>query len=372
MARLFGLAFVRRMLRHTYNPERRRRPGNSKPRRIVACEQRVLLSGVSAADDAVSVPHGYAVGINVGSNDTLSGSMKQFEIVQQGTKGTAAFSDPSTGAFTYSTFRQYGFVGDETVIYKVKCYDYDSNWNLVLIGEDTASVVITGTNAAPNAADDYGYSAQMGYSDIEGVNEYDAIKVTFTAEELLLNDSDNDPLEKLSIVGGSNATLLHGDPSDPFKVTGIEFLIEAGSTGPQTLTYTVADYYGATDTASIFVNVAAVKDPWQISKGDASSNGAAQMFIRGKGVVGEKAKIKVFRCTGVTQSGQNDYRNGVFIEEVEVEVDLFGTWTYIWTVPAVTNPKEAYFFQLQNGLNASGMNGKDNRFRKETKVIVVE
>ncbi len=371
MAKLHGLASVLRLFWRSRTPERRRSVNRSMPKHLVPCEQRILLSGVAAADDAASVPHGYLVNMNVGTNDTTPGHVKQFEIVTQGTKGTASFTDPATGAFTYSTYLQNGFVDTDTVIYKVKCYQYDSNWNLNFIGEDTGSIVITGTNAAPNAVDDTGYSAQMYYSDIDGTNEYDTIKVTFTAAELLLNDTDTDPLENLKIVGGSpSATLLYGDPSNPSKVTGIEFEIAGGNTGLQTLTYTVSDAYGATDSASIFVNVAAVKDPWQIAKGPAAVQGGTTVKLTGKGTPGGKAQLKFYEYTGNQISGQNTFKQGTFISDIEVDVDANGDWEYNWPVPAATSPVKKYFFQLQNGIRINGTN-TDNRFRKETRPIQV-
>ena len=127
-------------------------------------------------------------------------------------------------------------------------------------GTDTAtvSVTVTGVNDAPIATDDSGATTNA-----------DTVLV-IPANSLLLNDTDPDSSDSLSVTAvvgttsaqGATVTLNAGTISyDPSGVTDF-IALAAGQTlpGPDTFSYTISDGNGGTDTATVSVTVTGVND----------------------------------------------------------------------------------------------------------------
>lgn len=115
-------------------------------------------------------------------------------------------------------------------------------------GTDTAQVAVTveaapdgGTNTAPNAVDDGGFTATQDTA------------LSIDTAALLANDTDTDgdPLTVTAVSGAQNGTveLVNGNQ--------ISFTPNAGFTGTATFGYSIADGQGGTDTAQVAVTVEA-------------------------------------------------------------------------------------------------------------------
>lgn len=109
----------------------------------------------------------------------------------------------------------------------------------------TVAVTITGTNDAPVAAGDV-------------LSATEDTPVTFTAAQLLANDSDGDANAQLSIAsvtsGAGGTAVLNADGS-------VTFTPHANFNGPAGFSYVASDGAAQSNAASVTVGVAAVNDP---------------------------------------------------------------------------------------------------------------
>lgn len=186
-----------------------------------------LNAAPSAQADAVQVSQGESVTIAVLSNDTDPDGDALIVSIDTGpSDGTATVQSDNT--ITYLS--NATFAGTDTLIYSVA----DGNG-----GTDTATVTITVVavivNNPPSAVDDNAEAAQ-------------GTAVNFN---VLANDSDPD---------GDDLTLSITTPPEhgSATVTGnnrIRYTPDAGYTGADSIVYTVDDGNGATDTATVSIQV---------------------------------------------------------------------------------------------------------------------
>ncbi|MBT7759690.1 MAG: tandem-95 repeat protein [Rhodospirillaceae bacterium] len=129
----------------------------------------------------------------------------------------------------------------------------------------TVTVTITGTNDAPVAMDD------IGFSTLEDT------PLSISSADLLSNDSDVDLVagESLSLTAVSNAT---GGTVGLNAITGeVTFTPDENYSGPASFEYTVSDGLGLTDTATVSLNVEAVADaPMVTVPGDDDSGNGGE------------------------------------------------------------------------------------------------
>jgi Ca2+-binding RTX toxin-like protein len=116
--------------------------------------------------------------------------------------------------------------------------------DLLVTSIEQVEVTIVGSNHAPTAVDDT-------------VAAVEDTAITISASSLLVNDSDadSDTLTLVSVQGAQHGSVTFN------SITGqIAFAPEPNFSGPASFTYTMQDSHGATSTATVVVNVAAVAD----------------------------------------------------------------------------------------------------------------
>jgi parallel beta-helix repeat protein/VCBS repeat-containing protein len=153
-----------------------------------------------------------------------------------GTIGTV--SDNGDGTFDYNPNSQFDYlaVGEQALDF----FNY-TVWDGQVGGYDTAmvTVIITGVNQAPSAADD----GPVAIAEDSGPNAID----------VLANDDDPDASDVLLISGvthGANgAVVITGGGTGLTYEPGVDYF------GPDTFTYTIIDGHGGTDTATVSVTV---------------------------------------------------------------------------------------------------------------------
>ena len=183
-----------------------------------------------AGDDSGTTPQGVGVNVPVLGNDTdADGGTLTVVSVTQPANGTVSCT--AAGVCTY--LPDAGFTGTDTFTYTVA----DGQG-----GSDTATVTVTVTpappaNVPPVAGDDSGTTPQG-----VGVNV-----------PVLGNDTDADggTLTVVSVTQPANGTVS-------CTAAGVcTYLPDAGFTGTDTFTYTVADGQGGSDTATVTITVVA-------------------------------------------------------------------------------------------------------------------
>ncbi len=186
----------------------------------------VFLNAAPVAnDDAINVNRNSAgMAIDVLANDSdEEGDPLVIESTTAASNGTVVNNGT---AITYTP--NTDFVGTDTFTYTIS--DGEG-------GTDTATVTITVANAAPVAVDDNG-----------NVFGQDTLNLN-----LIANDTDPDgnqsELTVLEITSASNGTFTFTADGD------FSYTANMGFVGVETLTYTISDADGATDTANITINV---------------------------------------------------------------------------------------------------------------------
>ncbi|HUT12347.1 MAG TPA: Ig-like domain-containing protein [Thermoguttaceae bacterium] len=185
----------------------------------------------------------------------------QIEIIQSlpGTKGTVSF-DSNTGIISYDPAGAFGDLAEGMTATDLFTYTItDGNG-----ATDTATVTITvtGINDDPVADDDS-----------VATTEDDAIDIS-----VMDNDSDPDTGDVLTLVGAgtsfttdggalvtinNDGTITYdplGDPAANPAAPGPFDDMQAGDTTQDTFTYTVTDGHGATDTATVTIQIQGVND----------------------------------------------------------------------------------------------------------------
>ena len=209
-----------------------------------------------AVDDSVTTPEDQAVTISALNNDTdvdltYGGDNLIITGVSGVDHGTAVISsDQQTITFTPSA----NWSGSEFFTYEMKD-------RAGLSDTATVTVVVSPVNDAPVAAAD-------SYTIDEDVE---------TVLDVLVNDTDNDTGDKLTVTGFSgvdNATVTLA--ADHKSLT---FKPDANWNGSETFTYTLEDGAGASDTASVTVLVNAVNDVPLAQDDSASTNEDTSVVI---------------------------------------------------------------------------------------------
>lgn len=153
------------------------------------------------------------------------------KLISNGTLGTAAITDPQTGAYTYTP--NANATGIDTFTFLVNDGITDSNTS-------TVTVTITAVNDTPIATDD-----------LVITNEDQPVSFNVTSND---TDLDGDPLtiSAVSQPANGNVTISANDmlytPNNNFF-------------GSDSLSYTITDPAGATATATVFITITAVNDP---------------------------------------------------------------------------------------------------------------
>ena len=188
-----------------------------------------------AADDSLmateDTPVTYTAAQLLGNDSDVDGDSLTIASVSSGTGGTAELNPDGTVTFTPNA----DFNGDADFTYTVTDGDLTSN-------TATVTVDVAAENDAPVAADD----SLMATEDTP---------VTYTAAQLLGNDSDVDG-DSLTIASVSSGT---GGTAELNPDGTVTFTPNADFNGDADFTYTVTDGDLTSNTATVTVDVAAVK-----------------------------------------------------------------------------------------------------------------
>jgi uncharacterized repeat protein (TIGR03803 family)/VCBS repeat-containing protein len=204
-----------------------------------------------------------------------------FEVVVNGSKGTAAITDPATGAFSYTPNADVS--GTDTFTFKANDGTADSNIA-------TITVTITAVNDAPVAADG-SLSTNQG---------------TLATGTLSASDIDGPALAFTIVQNGTKGTATITDAS-----TGaFRYLPNAGATGADTFTFIASDGSLASNIATVAVNIV----PIMVTV--ISPNGGERVFVSNPTTISWSA-------TGAAQFDVVLSRNGV-------------TGTYVFPIPECT------------------------------------
>ncbi len=187
-----------------------------------------------AVDDVVSTARGTPVTFDAITNDIdLNDDALDVVAVGEAAHGTVVIN--TDGTLTYTP--EPGFVGTDT--FTVTIVD---EGGLQATSTTTVFVLATGANRPPVAVDD-------GLTLVEGSGP--------TVVPVLSNDTDPDA-DALTVVAvqvpaeGGRATLVDGV---------VQFIPDPDFFGQTTLTYTISDGRGGTDTAVVTIDVTGVNDP---------------------------------------------------------------------------------------------------------------
>jgi len=121
----------------------------------------------------------------------------------------------------------------------------------------TFTITITGVNDAPTANQDSG----TGFTTNEDT--------PFTTDNVLVNDTDPDASDKLSVAGfDTTATLSlvtnNGDGTFDYDPNGQFESLAPGETAIDTFMYTISDSNGGTDIATVTITITGVQDAFYI------------------------------------------------------------------------------------------------------------
>ncbi len=193
---------------------------------------------------------------NVLVNDTDPDASDTLVVDNFNISGTlGVVTDNGNGTFGYDSNGQFDYlaVGEQasdTFIYTVS----DGHG-----GTDTATVTITitGVNDAPTANDDSGASFTTNEDTL------------FTTGNVLVNDSDPDASDTLSVAGFDTTATLglvtdNGDGTFEYDPNGQFESLAVGATATDAFTYTVSDGYGGTDAATVMITITGVQDGFYI------------------------------------------------------------------------------------------------------------
>ena len=184
-----------------------------------------------ASDGVLTTPEDTATSGTLSATDADSAALT-FSIVTNGAKGTAAVTDPTTGAYTYTP--QANASGTDTFTFKANDGALDSN-------TATVTVTITAVNDAPVASDGVLTTAED----------------TAASGTLSASDTDSAALTFSIVTNGTKGTAAVTDPT-----TGAyTYTPQANAMGTDTFTFKAND--GALDgnTATVTVTITAVNDP---------------------------------------------------------------------------------------------------------------
>jgi len=188
---------------------------------------------------------------NVLVNDSDTDTSDTLSVSALDTSGTAGLvANNSDGTFGYDPNGQFESLAvGETATDSFKYTVTDGNG-----GTDTATVTVTisGVNEAPTAVDDDG-----------GVTAFTA---SFTTANVLVNDSDPDTSDTLSVSGldtSGTAGLVtnNSDGTFGYDPNGAFDTLAGSASATDTFKYTVADGQGGTDTATVTVTVTRANTP---------------------------------------------------------------------------------------------------------------
>ncbi|MCP5083297.1 MAG: tandem-95 repeat protein, partial [Alphaproteobacteria bacterium] len=181
-----------------------------------------------AVNDAASVDEDTTVTINVLANDSdLDGDALS---VTAATAGNGSVSIRPDGSLDYTP--NANFNGTDTVTYTIS----DGNG-----ATDTATVSIT-VNPANDGPD--------AVNDTASVNEDSAVTINVLAND---SDLDGDALSVTAASAGNGSVSIRPDGS-------LDYTPNANFNGTDTVTYTISDGNGATDTATVSITVNPIND----------------------------------------------------------------------------------------------------------------
>jgi hypothetical protein len=180
-----------------------------------------------AVDDAASTPKNVAVQINALANDSdPDGDPVSVVAVDATSAAGGTVSDDGGGLVTYTP--PADFIGTDTFTYAIS-----DPGGLT----DTATVAVDVFNQPPDAVDDL----------------YSTVKNATIVLDVLTNDSDPDVGDSIAISAVDTAGTLGGTIVD--NGDGTLTYTAPGVSGTDTFTYTIVDESGATDTATVTVDV---------------------------------------------------------------------------------------------------------------------
>ncbi|MEQ6203787.1 Ig-like domain-containing protein, partial [Sulfitobacter sp. HNIBRBA2951] len=181
-----------------------------------------------ATDDCVATDLDTPVTIDVLANDSDPDGDELTVISATSPDGDVTFNDDGTIEFTPTP----GFTGDAEITYTIS----DGNG-----GEDTAvAKVSVGEESTPPVAAD----------DTATTDEDTPVVIDVLAND---EDPDGDPLEVIEATSPDGTVTINDDGT-------IEFTPDPDFNGPTTITYTITDGNGETDTATVDVTVNPVND----------------------------------------------------------------------------------------------------------------
>ncbi|MEC8485872.1 MAG: VCBS domain-containing protein, partial [Actinomycetota bacterium] len=203
------------------------------------------------------------------------------------------------GAWTYTLDPDFSITGDITSV--------DDTITVQSVDGTTQSITVTinsagSVNVAPEAVDDV-----LGVSFVSA----DDGSWTFTANQLIANDSDPDSAFTIQSITSSDGTIT-GPENDVFTFTPTD----PSSTAPVSLSYTLEDAFGATDSATVTATIGADDSTVTLvasSGADIIHPGDATEFIdggAGDDTVVLEGSASEYAFTSLGVSGLSSRRNG--------------------------------------------------------------
>jgi Big-like domain-containing protein/HYDIN/CFA65/VesB family protein len=171
------------------------------------------------------------------------GNALTYGIVANGTHGTVAVANASTGAYTYAPDANY--CGPDSFTFRANDGTADSNIA-------TVSVTVTCVNDPPSAVNDTLTVAEDANT---------------TSVSVLTNDTDPDS-DTLSVTAAGPAS--HGTVG--FTATTATYKPDPNYCGSDSFSYTISDSHGGTDSATVNVTVTCVNDAPQAQDDSLTTN----------------------------------------------------------------------------------------------------
>ena len=165
-----------------------------------------------------------------------------------GTKGNVVLNPD--GTVSYDPSGEFEHLGQDDFAFDTFSYTVQDEHGAT----DTATVTmkVTGVNDAPVAGDDFAATDEDTH-------------ISISSASLLGNDTDVDAEDKLSLhsvdtTGTKGSVTFNGDGSVRYDPTGKFDSLKPGEIDFDTFSYTVQDEHGATDTATVTVEITGVND----------------------------------------------------------------------------------------------------------------
>ncbi|MCP4022076.1 MAG: tandem-95 repeat protein, partial [Desulfobacteraceae bacterium] len=213
----------------------------------------ITITGVNDApianDDNDTTGSGAVLTVSPLTNDTDPDTTDTYSVDSIDTTGTkGSVTDNGDGTLDYDPNGQFNYLesgqsATDTFTYTVS----DGNG-----GTDTATITITvtGGNDDPTAIDD---------------NFSTDANTAFTTGDVLLNDTDADPSDTLSVdsidTSGTKGTVTsNGDGTFDYNPNGRFDYLSGSQNSTDTFTYTVSDGNGGTDTATVTISIIGVNN----------------------------------------------------------------------------------------------------------------